>query len=89
MRREIGRIIASEVEKYFEVKVNPEAIRNRAKRMGQTDPPLNNAEESATNEELEKNLKKLNHGGAREGSGRKSKAAVFLLSLNKMVKKLR
>jgi len=71
--REIGRIIAAEVEKYFEVKISPEAIRSRAKRtVGQTDPPTENNEESTINTELEK-LEKPQHGGAREGSGRKKR----------------
>ena len=70
--REIGRIIAAQVEKYFEVKISPEAIRSRAKRtVGQNDPPEENNEESTINTNLEK-LEKT-HGGAREGSGRKKR----------------
>lgn len=42
--RDIGRIVASEVEKYFETKVNPETIKSKALRMqaGSNEPPTEN-----------------------------------------------
>lgn len=69
--REIGRMIAEEVQKHFEVKVNPETIRKKAERaIGTNVPPTETTEISTTKPELEK-LEKTQHGGSRFGSGRK------------------
>jgi len=70
--REIGRVVAAEVERYFETKVNPRAVEKRAERMTATNvAPEENPTKPATNHELEKLEKK--HGGARKGAGRKPK----------------
>ena len=71
--REIGRQVASEVEKYFETKVNPNTIRMRASRIeaGTNVPQEENETNTGTSEQLEK-LEKT-WGGARDGSGRKPK----------------
>jgi len=70
--REIGRQVASEVEKYFETKVNPDTIRKRAERINGTNVPQ---KETQANSSTSENLEKLEKswGGTREGSGRKPK----------------
>ncbi len=83
--REIGRIIASEVEKHFEVEVKPETIRKRASRQcGTNVPPEENNDNSSTNSKLEKleKLEKTQHGGAREGAGRKLGEVFFIKDLS-------
>ena len=69
--KKIGREIAEEIERLFEVKVNPDAIRKRASRSGTNVPH----EENPTNTDGSDNLEKLEktHGGARPGAGRKTK----------------
>ena len=70
-------MIAAEVEKYFETKVKPETVRKKAARISartnvqQEENPI----KSDTNPKLEKleKLEKPEHGGAREGAGRKPK----------------
>jgi hypothetical protein len=72
--RVIGKEIAKEIERIFEAQVNPDTIRKKAERMGGTNVPLEeNTEKSDHNDELEKLEKPAAHGGARQGSGRKSK----------------
>ena len=58
--REIGRVVAAEVEKYFETKINPDAIRMKASRMqsGTNVPPQKPPEISTPSD----NLKNLNLG---------------------------
>lgn len=69
--REIGRQIAYEIEKIFEAKVNPEAIRKKVDRMsGTTVPVKKNDIKTDEKNDLEK-LEKPKHGGARQGAGRK------------------
>jgi hypothetical protein len=70
--REIGRMIAEEVQKHFEVKVSPMTIFSKARRVvnDSNESPTENPEISTTKPELEK-LEKTQHGGARFGSGRK------------------
>jgi len=71
--REIGRVVAAEVEKYFETKVKPETVRKKAERMvGTNVPPAENSIKTDSNIALEK-LEKPHHGGPREGAGRKPK----------------
>lgn len=71
--REIGRVVAMEVEKHFETKVNPTTIFSKARRMqaDSNESPTENNGETVSSTKLEK-LEKPQHGGARDGSGRKS-----------------
>jgi hypothetical protein len=75
----IGRRVAAEVERHFEVRVNPETVRSRARRV--TARSNDQGNESPTNPNSKPNLEKLEkpkHGGARPGAGRKPKAALPL-----------
>lgn len=79
--REIGRRIASEIEKIFESKVNPETIRKRVDRISGTNVPhKKNSVKTSDNVDLEK-LEKPNHGGARQGAGRKPAATTTEVSI--------
>jgi|GEM_PF-4442515 len=73
--REIGRVVAAEVEKYFETKVKPETVRKKAERMvGTNVPPKSKPaeiKEYSKPEIIED--RKPQGGGAREGAGRKPK----------------
>lgn len=68
--RAIGRQVAAEVEKYFETKVNPDAIRMRASRIetGTNVQPKSNPQKE---QQLPQTPRLTNAGGKREGAGRK------------------
>lgn len=73
--REIGRSVAKEVEKYFETKVSPTTISMKASRIAKKQSvtnvtPKEKPIKSKSKPKLEK-LEKKNHGGSREGAGRK------------------
>lgn len=74
---EIARMLAGEVERYFEVEVNPETIKSRVyrahKKVSSNETDDKNDAKSGNKENLEK-LEKPRHGGARRNSGRKPKA---------------
>ena len=77
--REIGRIVAGEVEKYFETRVNPLTIANRASRMNRSvsnDTPSENQTKTISKPEI-KEIKRAKdgtlRGGVRVGAGRKPK----------------
>jgi len=75
--REIGRMIAAEVEKHFETKVKPDAITKKASRINRS---VTNVTEKSKPTEIKEHStpeiienRKPQGGGAREGSGRKPK----------------
>jgi hypothetical protein len=78
--REIGRQVASEVEKYFETKVNPGTIFQRARRL-ENDTNVSEEEKEIKTSTCPE-IKEIKHppakdgtfrGGFREGAGRKPK----------------
>ncbi len=73
--REIGRKVATEVEKYFETKVSPDTIRKRAERQGGTNVPKGGRLTVTTDTEEIKEIKPAKdgtrRGGSRPGAGRK------------------
>lgn len=77
--RQIGRIVAAEVEKYFEARVNPETIRKRAERSRGTNVPPTTTTgddgEIPENQTIKQPAKDgTMRGGSRSGAGRKPKS---------------
>ena len=82
----MDRTIAAEVEKHFETKVNPETIKERARRMytGTNVPPQKKPVKSNSKPEI-KQIKRAKdgtlRGGARSGAGRKPKKRTIQTDL--------
>jgi len=78
---EIGRILASEILKYFEVGIRPRTIEQKSRRFATnvasspTSPPSNEIQENQVSEPSKTDsVSDLPaHGGKREGSGRPTK----------------
>ena len=81
--RTIGRDIAKEIEKYFEVNVKPDTIRKKATRIGGTNVPPEATTQDASGKPEIKEIKRKNpakdgtmRGGRREGAGRPKKMSM-------------
>jgi len=75
--RAVGREIAAEIERLFQVKLNPRTLEKRAERMVATNvAPSTTPEETTENErnQVFQDGLEQSHGGKREGAGRKPKS---------------
>ena len=80
--REIGRAVAAEVEKYFETKVKPVTIFQRARRMA-TDTNVSPGQPTETTEEND-DKQKSSYGGKRQGAGRKQNPVDYEKTYKKL-----